>query len=227
MPYRQSAVAAGVLLILGVVASLVATRFTGPILSQPDYLGVIPSSENNMLWGTFFQFITALVAAGIALSLYPVLRRYHSTLAVGAVTFRIMEGVFYAISGLGLIALVTLGHESSVREAPYYQSLGSLIISVSDAANFIFGVVAFGLGATMYYVAFYLTKLVPRWLTIWGFAGIILVVSAAVYTLLNGEAFAIEGNMRALAAPIALQELVLACWLSIRGFNLPSDSRID
>lgn len=227
MTYRTSAVVTGVLLILGIVTNLAATSLAGSILSCDDYLGAMPAYEDRMLWAAFFQLITALGAAGIAISLYHVLQRYHSVLAMAAVGFRIMEASCYAISGLGLIALITLGREFAVGEALYLQSLGRLIMDVRDAANFVFGVVAFGLGAMMYSIVFYTTTLVPRWLTIWGFIGILLIVSTAVFTLFNGGSFAIEGRMQALAVPIALQELVLAGWLIVKGFNMPSESRGD
>jgi len=220
MSKRSPAVAAGTLLILGIITALIATSLTGPILSEPDYLSAIRSNESSMLWGAFFQLLTALGAPAIALSFYPVLKEHYPTIALGAVAFRTFEGVCYAISGLGVIALTAVGREYAAGPTEALQSIGNLIGDVSNATNFIFGVAAFGLGATLYSLILYVTILVPRWLTIWGFGGLILVVSAAMFTLFNSGSFAIEGNLRIFAAPIAVQELVLGGWLIVKGFSV-------
>ncbi len=50
-------------------------------------------------------------SAGIAISLYPILRKYNEGLALGSVGFRFIEGVFYIVAALGLLSLLTLSHE--------------------------------------------------------------------------------------------------------------------
>ncbi len=41
-----------------------------------------------------FALIEAVASASIAIALYPVLRKYHEGLALGAVGFGLIEGVF-------------------------------------------------------------------------------------------------------------------------------------
>jgi hypothetical protein len=56
-------------------------------------------------------------------------------------------------------------------------------------------------------------KLVPRWLSGWGFIGAIL-----VFALLPLEFFSINLT-EILDLPIAVQEMVFAVWLIVKGFN--------
>jgi hypothetical protein len=219
MSHRRSAVVTGILLILGVTTSLLATALTGNVLDDDGYLSHITSHDGQILLAAFLQLATGLGAAGIALALYPVLKDHYPGLAVGAVGFRIIEGVFYGIAGLGLIGLLTISQYSST-DGSDGQLLADVIVDVRGAAYFVFGVVAFGLGATFYYIAFYLTHIVPRWLTVWGLAGMALIVVTAVVTLFDGAPYAVEGGMQILAIPIALQELVLAFWLILKGYEL-------
>jgi len=75
--------------------------------------------------------------------------------------------------------------------------------------------IAFSLGALMFYYLFYQSRLIPRWLSVWGLAGAVLYVAAPLLDML-GHGFGI------LQAPLAVAEIVLAVWLIARGLNSPA-----
>ncbi|MGA8427979.1 MAG: DUF4386 family protein [Candidatus Dormiibacterota bacterium] len=70
----------------------------------------------------------------------------------------------------------------------------------------------------MYYYLFYRSRLVPRWLSVWGLAGTALGAVAGLLVL-----FRVTGYMAApqvvLNVPIGVNEIVLAIWLLVRGFD--------
>jgi len=66
----------------------------------------------------------------------------------------------------------------------------------------------------------YQTKLVPRWLAIWGLVGIALLIIEG-----SLEAFDVE-NLAIMSLPFAIQEMVLAVWLIVKGLDDPSDPRV-
>ena len=73
----------------------------------------------------------------------------------------------------------------------------------------------FGLGALILYYLLYQSKLVPRLISIWGFIAIIMLLVANLLGMLsNNSAMTIF-----LATPIILNELFLAVWLIVKGFN--------
>ena len=70
----------------------------------------------------------------------------------------------------------------------------------------------------MLYYLLYQSKLIPRWLSAWGFIGAPLMLVAGLLPLLINE----DPNSMlstALNIPIALQEMVFAVWLIVKGFN--------
>jgi hypothetical protein len=71
----------------------------------------------------------------------------------------------------------------------------------------------FGLTALILNQILYQSKLIPRWLSGWGLLGAILIVAGGL-----AEPFGFSQRML-LAVPIALQEMVFAVWLFIKGFN--------
>jgi Domain of unknown function (DUF4386) len=67
----------------------------------------------------------------------------------------------------------------------------------------------------------YQAKLVPRWLSVWGLAGAPLMLSAGLLSLFGSSSTALNIFF---VLPLALQEMVFAVWLIIKGFNTASTS---
>jgi hypothetical protein len=91
-----------------------------------------------------------------------------------------------------------------------------------DWTNFVFGVSAFSLGALMYYAVLYQSKLIPRWLAGWGLLGAACSLAAAVSILFGLVPYSLP--MIVLILPIAIQEMVLAIWLIVKGFAAPASA---
>ena len=218
---RKIAIIAGVLFIIATVASVLGTLFSKPILDAPDYLIDISANGNQVTIGALLAFIAALASASIAISLYPILRKYNEGLALGAVGFRLIEAVFNIARVMGLLLLLTLSQEFVKAGAPdssYFQTSGVLLLAGYHWVGNVGALLAFCLGALMYYYIFYQTKLIPRWLSGWGLVGAALCMVAGMLVM-----FRVIGPMSTsqvvLAIPIAVQEMVLAVWLIVKGFS--------
>ena len=218
---RKTAIIVGVLFITATVASVLGTLFSKPILDATDYLIKISANENRIAIGALLKFIAAAASAGIAISLYPILKKYNQGLALGSVGFRIIEGMLGIVGVICLLLLTTLSQEFVKAGAPdssYFQTSGVLIVAVRDWMGNVAGLLAFGLGALMYYYIFFQTKLVPRWLSGWGLIGIILIIVISMLVMFRVIA-PMSTTQIVLAVPIGLQEMVLAVWLIVKGFN--------
>ena len=179
---RKNAVVAGVLLIVATAASLLSGPFLAPVTGS-GYLADAAAHHGQVATGVLLGFIAALAAPGIAIALYPVLRRFGEGLALGAVGFRIIEGVFYALGMLVLLSLSTLSRAFVDAGAPpdqHFTTLGQTMLAqyhwLVDAGLLL----AFSLGGLLYYLVFYRSKLIPTWLSVWGIAGVVLLMVAAV-----------------------------------------------
>ena len=220
---RKRATITGVLFIIATASSLVGTSILGSSLNAPDYLARISADQSRVILSVIFQFLAAATSAGIAMSLYPVLRKHREGLALGAVGFRMIEGVFYLVAALGLLTLVSLNQEYvkvGAALASQFQIIGTMIMAVRKWAGFVLAVVAFCLGASMYYYVFFQTRLVPRWLSGWGLIGVATLLIMVVLVMFGREP---SGTILVLAIPIAVQEMVLAVWLIVKGFNPTAD----
>lgn len=213
---------AGVLLITATVASLVSTTFLGSLLSGSSVLAGVSQHQDRVLAAAFFQLLAAFTSAAIAVAFYPVLRPHAEGMALGAVGFRLVEGTFYALAAVGMLMLVALSGELSpgVAASAAGRTSGLLLRGLGDSAA-LAGILAFYVGGTLYYLVFYRSRLIPRWLSVWGLLGTTLGAVAALLLL-----FRMIGTLSViqvvLNVPIGVQELVLAVWLIWRGFATPT-----
>ena len=215
---RKIAVITGVIFIIATVASLLASALT-PAQTGTDYLTRF-SAQMRTRWlvGALLYLVAAFASAGIAIAMYPVMKGSNAGLAIGSVVFRALEAVFYIVGVVSLLSLLTLGQQLTTAGAAgrtALQAIGDLLVSVHDQAALV-AVFAFCLGAFIYYYLFFQSRLIPRWLSGFGIVAIILMFSACVLALFSGNQIT---SYIPLAFPIFLQEMVLAVWLIVKGFN--------
>ena len=223
---RRTAVIAGVLFILATAATFVADALTPALTGADDLLG-LAAHPNQVAAGALIKIVSALAGAGIAVAMYPVIKRASAGLALGSVVFRTLEAAFYMIGVVSLLALLQLGRElaaAGVADQASLQAIGDSLVGVRVYAAPLLGVFAFCVGAFLYYYAFFRSRLVPRWLSGFGIAAVVLMMAACVLSLFSGNRIT---SYIPLAAPLGLQELVLAVWLIAKGFRevpAPADS---
>jgi hypothetical protein len=212
---RNTAIIVGVLFIIGTVAGVLSAVVTGSIFGSPDYLVRVAESESQILLGAFFVLIMAAVLAMVPVMMFPIFRKYNEALALGSVLFRgALEAAAYIAMVICWLLLIVFSQEfvkAGAPEASNFQIMGALLLKASDRINPILQVV-FSLGALMFYYLFFFSKLIPRWLSGWGFIGAILYLASGLLTMFGTD-------LSFLLAPLALQEMVLALWLIFKGFN--------
>ena len=218
--YRKTAISVGVLFIMATVLGMLGNIPLNTILDAPDYLISISANENRVIIESLLVLLSAFASASIAIWLYPLLKKHHQAFALGSVGFRVMEGMLYIIGVVGLLSILTLSQEyvkAGASNASLFQISGTLLLAIKTWAGQL-GVIAFTLGALMYYYVFYQSKLIPRWLSGWGLIGAALSLAAALLTIF-GQIIPLSTVFMILHLTILVQEMVLAVWLIVKGFN--------
>lgn len=213
--HRKTAIIVGILLIIGTVSGVLSAVFTGSIFGDPDYLIKVSANENQIIIGALCVLIMGFALAMVPVMLFPIFKKYNEALALGAVLFRgALEAVTYIAMVISWLLLIVLSQEYVKAGAPiasYFQILGTLLLEANVQINTILEIV-FSLGALMIYYIFYQSKLIPRWLSVWGLIGAILYLAVPLFGMFGSE-------LEILMAPLALQEMVLALWLIVKGFS--------
>ena len=83
-------------------------------------------------------------------------------------------------------------------------------------------VLVFGAGALIFYAMLHQTRLVPRWLSIWGFAAAAWMLVGMVLIMFDAFSDTSAAVEAVLVIAVPLNELVLALWLIFKGFDRQS-----
>lgn len=143
------------------------------------------------------ELMSGVAVIAIAVLMFPLLKPWNKRITLGYLAAKVIEGGLMIIAGLLLLSSssVLLG----IRD----------LIYVSHAYFFI-------LASMLFYYLLYQSKLIPRFISVWGVIALI--------SLLIGNLLEIAGNthpMIKLFYPlIMLNEVFMAIWLLVKGFNL-------
>ena len=139
-------------------------------------------------------------------------------MALGYLGSRIIEAVFCGVAVIGPLSLITIsrGYLKSGASDAYLQTVGTLSIADRVSVAGLLIPIFFVLGAMLFYSLLYQSKLLPRFIAIWG------LVAAVLILILNLLSLKLEigiGPGLIFALPMILNEIFLGIWLIVKGFN--------
>ena len=209
--------------ILGVAFLLqFITSFTSGVFLKPTWFvegdmaaTMLKITQNVWLvrTGLFLDMLTALGVTFLGVVLYLTLRKQNETMALTAMLFYVIEGVLHAAGELDAISLLSLSQEYAATGQPaqllFMGQVAYDAISFSGALMML----AFCLGAILFYYLLDKARIVPRWLSLWGLI--------TVFPCLIGTLFAIFGYELpfAMYLPYVPFEFVIGVWILVKGIN--------
>jgi len=162
--------------------------------------GVLASSiTESKIAVMLFEAISGVAVILIAVLMFPLFTPYNEKASFWYIVFRSIEGGLMIIAGI------------------LFLSHNNLLLGIRDGIYVGHGYI-FAVAALFFYYLLYQSKLIPRWLSVWGFIAAILLILANVLELTS----LIPGAM-ILYLPIISNEVVLAIWLIVKGFNLQGE----
>lgn len=216
---RGNAIATGLLYIAATVAGVASIA-----VGAPTEWSAMAASENQVLVTILLTLVMAITVAGVAFMIYPVLRQDADTsmkhgLAVWYLGSRITEGAVFLVAILGTFGLLALSKEAAVMTSMSLEVYAPTALALETMSEYgwVLGQTAFCIGAAMLYYLLYVSKRVPRWLSVWGLIAAPLMLIAGFTLPFTNDPNSTVSTV--LYMPMAIQEMVFAVWLIARGFN--------
>jgi len=212
---RKTARLVGALFLVSNVTFIVgAIVFVEPILNAPDYLTLVSENRAKVILGVLLELTNAVAYVGIAALMFPILKQRFESMALGYFGFRIIEFVTQILTDLSPLSLLSLSEKfvnAGSPEASSFQALGMLLIAERSWAFQMLSI-TFGLSALLFYIMLYQSRLIPRFISVWGLFGATMVL---VNTMFDMFGISIVN----LGVLMLLNELFLGVWLIVKGFN--------
>jgi hypothetical protein len=219
MTDRATAAFVGTLFLLATFAGIIGLSLQESVVGGDDYLTAASAHPDRLATGVLLQLVMGVVVVAIAVVIYPVLRRGTERLAMAYVVARTLEAMIYVVGATGLLALITVSEKYvAAQDGSAYAALGQLVRAERDwSGHAILDAAVFSIGALVLNAAFYLSRLVPRWLSLWGLVGAAAYLIAGLLVMYGLEPLSTPQVV--LEAPLGLQEIALALWLIVKGFD--------
>lgn len=219
---KKSAVTVGALFLTAMVASLLGGGLVESVLSAPDPLTAILENETLLVVGVLLELVNAIAVIGIGSLMFMILKRQNETLATGYLSLRIVEAVFCSVIVVSPLSLIRFSQAYSSAGAVGADIQMARVLSIAERASVtnLLIPVFFCLGAFLLYTLLYQSKLLPRFISVWGGVATVLIL-----TLNLLSTFGLEigiGISLMFALPMILNEIFMGIWLIVKGFNPPA-----
>ncbi len=224
--YRKTATVVGGLFIFAIVMLFVGEAIYKPILDSQNYLEKVYPNRVAVMMGVLIEFTVVPAVVLLSVLLFPVLKRHNEALALGYVSLRVLDVAILSIAYVNTLSIINLSQNylnSDGADVAYFEYAGESIRAVNSWAGTtgLLYLVVFAFGSLILYAVLYRSRLVPRFISVFGFgAGLLLLFGSVlahvdVFTDISGT-----GVEVIFAAPIALAEVMLSFWLIFKGFDL-------
>ena len=217
--YRKNAIAAGSFLLAAIVLGVIGMILTIDITPE-NILTIDTIQINKLAMGSALFILMTFACAGIAFSLYPILKTKNPALAIAVVGFRVIEAaciIASATSRLKIVSLVKNAQSALPSQTALYQFTAEQYFIEADWIGAVGGTLAFCFGALIYYCIFTQSNLIPRWISIWGIIAILTHIVSVILIIFGADSW--SNFDLVLNLPIFLNELILGSWLIFKGFN--------
>ncbi len=212
---KKTARIVGILFLAATAAYILGNGIIESILKDPDYLVHVYPNKTQVIIGMLLELINSAAVVGIAIILFPILKKYNETIALGYVAFRVIEAIILIVGAISPLLLITLSQEyieAGAPDADYFQMIGTLAIKGKYLA-FQVAMIVLSLVSLLFCYLLYQSKLIPRLISVFGLIGYASLLTSALL-----EIFGYSPGMF-LFLPGALFEIILPIWLIVKGFN--------
>jgi hypothetical protein len=190
------------------------------IINAPDYLIKVFENKTQVIIGVLIAFIDGIAIIGIAVFMFPILKKHNEPIALGYVGFRIVEFAIILVYLICPLLLIDLSQEyvkAGAPDASYFQTSGTLLLAVRYwTLQMIY--LLNGLLTLMLSYLLYKSKLVPRFISVLGLIGGAVMLPGTLLDMF-GHVDTAHGAGMLVFLPGGLFELLLPIWLFVKGFN--------
>lgn len=213
---KKTTIIIGVLTILEVFFNIIGTSLYDYILQSPNYIKLFSANSSQILIGVLMVFFGMTMLLIASIMLYNIFKYYSKNLALLFLSFRISEFVLTMVRELNILSLINLsqGHNAGSSSM---MNLGNLFLATYKGSIHITYII-FCIALYVFYYLLFRFKLIPKYLSVWGFLGtFIIFVLSVLYMFGYNTGTSSSYDIFYLIMPLNL--LFIGIFLIRKGFN--------
>jgi hypothetical protein len=193
------------------------------VLNQTDF--ILGSGDHTRVEvGAFLEVLQAIAQIGVAVVMFPILRRKHERIALGYVASRTVESIMVLVGAMALLSILTLSDDLVGSIGANRETLditGQTLVAIHDWSFLMGPGFCVGVNGLLLGYAMYSTGLMPPRLAIFGVIGGPLLFASST-AVLFGAYDQTDPGAGLLALPEIIFEASFAIYLIVKGFR-PSE----
>lgn len=212
----------GAALLLVFVGGVITERLLTSAVGSGSISDKLVNISNNltlMRISNLVALVESLVIVVLGVLLYIVFNKQYKIIALVALGCILAAAITKAVGKIGTYALIPLSQkfvEAGAPEPSYFQTLGDFLYYGVDRQGYDIHMLFWCLGFILWSYLFYISRYIPRVLSVWGLAAACLLAIPVLLVLYDRDFFP---PAMILALPWLPYELVLGLWLIFKGFN--------
>jgi Domain of unknown function (DUF4386) len=204
------------LLAQGIGGFLVNFVLLQPAISPPGFLVSAAPHATRVAVSALLGIVIGAMAAAIAITVFPIFRKYSETMALWFLALGIAALSLAAVENGTVMSLLSLSkaYAASGADPASFEAVRGVVAASRNWAHYTHLVVG---GATLltFYAVLYRFTLVPRVLAAFGLAAVLLQLLTVSRPFFGAQVIFF------LLAPLGLANLAVAAWLLVKGFADP------
>lgn len=208
----------GIFFLISFLSYGIGSGLVESVINVPDFLSTISGNKTRIIVGVILiTLIHTIVNIGLPILLLPILKPFNKNLTYGYLCAAITATVIVAIGALFLLLLIPLGDEYVKLGAADTSNIEITGVLLKKGAFYAYqiGMAIWGFGGLLFCSLLYKSKLISRYVSVWGFIGYIIFISGTIFELFGYTVGVL------LSIPGGLFEIYLSIWLIVKGFNVP------
>jgi len=202
------------------VTSIAALLLYHSILHNHNYI-LGTGSKGRVELAVVLEVLLMIGGIGVAVVMFPILKRENERVALGYVASRIVESTMICVGFIALLSILTLRHDLAGSIGANGGSLviaGRTLVAVHDWTFLVGPGFCVGINDLLLGYLMYATGLMPRRLAMFGLIGGPLIFLAK--TLVVFDAFGATSSVANIfTIPVFIFEASFAIYLIVRGFR--------
>lgn len=207
----------GIFFIIAFLSWGIGSGLVDSIVSVPDFLTHISENKITIIIGVILMaLVHTIVNIGLPVIMLPILKPFNKTLSYGYLSAAITATILLAVGAIFLLLLLPLSDEYiklGASNTSNFETIGTLL-KKGGFYSYQIGMAIWGFGGLLLCHVLYISKLVPRLFSIWGFVGYTTFIAGTILELFGYKMGVL------LSIPGGLFEISISIWFIIKGFKV-------